>query len=130
VEEGSETIRLGRYGICCPLVLERLAWDDTSGEFVYRARRGHHDSRGESVARWDVLESFARVLDHLPEPGQQLLRYWGGYSNAARRRRQHQQAAASAVPRTVTDPADAEGRLRRLTWSQLIRMVYEIDPLL
>jgi hypothetical protein len=35
----------------------------------------------------------------------------------------------SAAPRTVTDPADAEVRQRRLTWSQLIRKVCEIDPL-
>lgn len=34
------------------------------------------------------------------------------------------------MPRALTDPQDAEGRRRRLTWSQLIRKVYEIDPLL
>ncbi len=130
VEERSEAARLGRYGIRCPLVLERLTWDETSGEVVYRARPGRHDARGESVARWDVLESLARVLDHLPEPGQQLLRYWGWYSNAARGRRERHQGEASATPRAVTDAADAGSRQRRLTWSQLIRKVYEIDPLL
>ncbi len=83
VEERSEAVRLGRYGIRCPLVLERLAWDEISGEVVYRARPGRQDASGESVARWDVLEFLARVLDHLPEPGQQLLRYWGWYSPPA-----------------------------------------------
>lgn len=83
VEERSEAVRLGRYGIRCPLVLERLAWDETSGEVVCRARPGRQDAGGESVARWDVLEFVAQVLDHpqydwghsLPDPGQQLLRY-------------------------------------------------------
>ena len=70
------------------------------------------------------------MLDHLPKPGQQLLRYWGWYSNAARGRRQRQQGEASAAPRAVADPDHAEGRQRRLTWSQLIRKVDEIDPLL
>jgi len=60
VEERSEAVRLGRYGIRCPLVLERLDWDETSGEVVYRARPGRQDARGESVARWDVLEFLAR----------------------------------------------------------------------
>ena len=145
-KERSEAVRLGRYGIRCPLVLERLTWDETSGEVVYRARPGRHDAGGESVARWDVLEFLARVLDHpqydwghsLPEPGQQLLRYWGWYSNAARGRRQRQQGESSAKPRASMDPSDGEGRQRRLTWlwpqsywgSQLIRKVYEIDPLL
>ena len=99
-EERSEAIRLGRYGIRCPLVLERLHWDETSGEVIYRARPGRRDTRSESMARWDVLQLLARVLDHLPEPGE------------------------------VTDPHDAEGRQRRLIWSQLIRKVHEIDPLL
>jgi hypothetical protein len=130
VEERSEAIRLGRYGIRCPLVLERLEWDEIFGQVIYRARPGRHDAGGESVARWDVLEFLARVLDHLPEPGQQLLRYWGWYSNAARGRRLRQQGEPGTAPRAVTDPHDAEGRQRRLTWAQLIRKVYEIDPLL
>jgi hypothetical protein len=128
VEERSGAVRLGRYGIRCPLVLERLEWDEAAAEIVYRARPGRQDASGESVARWDVLEFLARVLDHLPAPAQQLLRYWGWYSNAARGRRQRQQGEATAAPRRVTDPDDAEGRPRRLTWAQLIRKVYEIDP--
>ena len=74
VEERSDAVRLGRYGISCPLVLERLEWDEAAAEIVYRARPGRQGAGGESVARWDVLEFLARVLDHLPEPGQQLLR--------------------------------------------------------
>ena len=52
-----------------------------------------------------------------------------GYNNVARGRRERHQVEASASPRTVTDPYDVEGRQRRLTWSQIIRKVYEIDPL-
>lgn len=132
VESRAEAVRLGRYGIRCPLVLERLTWDETSGEVVCRARAGHRDGRGNSVARWDVLEFLARVLDHVPEPGQQLLRYWGWYSNAARGRRERREGEESAVPAgdSSTDPDEVESRRRRLTWSQLIRKVYEIDPLL
>lgn len=106
VEDRSEAIRLGRYGIRCPLVLERLEWDETSGEVIYRARPGRHDARGESVARWDVLELLARGLDHVPDPSQQLLRYWGGYSNAGRARWLRQQAEPSAKPSASTDSAD------------------------
>ena len=77
-------MRLGRYGIRCALVLERLTWEETSGEVACRARAGHRDGRENSVARWNILEFLARVLDHVPEPGEQLLRYRGSYSNAAR----------------------------------------------
>lgn len=130
-------------GIRCPLVLERLEWAETSGEVIYRARP---DARGESVARWDVspallgdvLEFLARVLDHLRDPNQQQLHCWGWYSNAARGRRERHQGEASFTRRASIDPADGESRQRRLTWlwprsywgSQLIREVYDIDPLL
>jgi hypothetical protein len=72
------------------------------------------------MARWDVLDFLARVLDHLPEPSQQLVRYWGWYSNAARGQRHRLRHTESG----------AEAKSRRLSWSQLIRKVYEIDPLL
>jgi hypothetical protein len=28
-----------------------------------------------------VLEFIARVVDHIPEPSQQMTRYWGFYAN-------------------------------------------------
>jgi hypothetical protein len=37
--------------------------------------------------RWDVLEFLARVIDHIPEPSQKTVRYWGYYANAARGKR-------------------------------------------
>jgi hypothetical protein len=85
-------------------VLERSAWDETSGEVVDRARPGHHDGGGAAVARWDVLEFLARVLDPVPDPGQQLLRYRGWSSNAARGRRERRAATVSAAPAAVRDP--------------------------
>ena len=68
VEQRQEAARLGRYGIRCPLVLDRLAWDETAGQVVDSARPSRRDGAGASVARWDVLDFLARVLDHLPEP--------------------------------------------------------------
>ena len=129
VEERQEAARLGRYMIRCPLVLERLAWDEGAGEVVYSARPSHLEGASDSVARWDVLEFLARVLDHLPEPSQQLVRYWGWTSNAARGRRRRRQGESDATPRKHTEPGD-QAKSRRLSWSQLIRKVYEIDPLL
>jgi len=39
------------------------------------------------------LESLARVLDHVPEPGQHFLRHWGFCTNAARGRRERRKRA-------------------------------------
>jgi hypothetical protein len=129
--------RLGRYMIRCPVVLERMSLDEDTGEVLYRTRPSRAEHPEGPVARWDVLELIARVLDHLPRPYQQMVRYWGYYSNVSRGRRR----AGASVRASGTDPPDSGGRApehedepfrrrARLTWAALIRRVYEIDPLL
>ena len=46
------------------------------GEIVYAARPSRATGAFGGVVRWDVLEFIARVTDHVPEPGQQLIRYY------------------------------------------------------
>ena len=79
-------------------------------------------------------EFLARVLMHIPEPRRHLTHYYGAYSNASRgRRRRENEAAAAAgeAPDQAVRQSAAlpdERRLRR-RWSQLIKRVYEVDPL-
>jgi hypothetical protein len=54
-----------------------------------------------TAASWDVLEFIARVVDHIPEPSQQMTRYWGFYANAARGKRHKAQEEAGARIRRV-----------------------------
>jgi len=97
------------------------------------------------VARWDVYELIGRVLDHLPESNQQMVRYWGFYSNVARGKRRaaarciaagldpdDEGSTESGVITTMLPATDDEPyrRRARLTWAALIKRVYEIDPLL
>ena len=86
-EDRQGAVRLGRTMIRCPLVLDRLEWDAESGEVVYSARPRRTASPYGTVARWDVLDFIAGLTQHIPDPSQQLVRYWGLYSNAARGKR-------------------------------------------
>ena len=100
--------------------------------------------RGIDIDELGVLgELIARVLDHLPAPNQQMVRYWGFYSNVARgkRRAAAQRIAAGLDPDddlsgtgviTVPPVTDDEPyrRRARLSWAALIKKVFEIDPLL
>jgi hypothetical protein len=137
--------RLGRFLIRCPLVLERLALDDATGDVLSRTRPSRAAHPEGPVARWDVYELIARVLDHLPPPRQQLVRYWGYYSNASRGKRRRaasrrlagtaepgdETASAAGIPTALPTAADEPARHRaRLTWAALIKKIYEIDPLL
>ena len=58
------------------------------------------------------------------------MRYWGFYANAARgkRRKVAQTGDAAQAPSRQDD--DEFTRRARLSWAQLIRRVYEVDPLL
>ena len=66
VETVADAVRLGRYMIRSPLVLERLNWDDERGEVTYQARPKRSQGPSAGIARWDVLEFIARITDHIP----------------------------------------------------------------
>ncbi len=132
VEEKAAAARLGRYMARCPIVLDRLEWDGDRDEVLVHPRPSRRGGPFGESERLDVLSFLARVLDHVPEPRQQQVRYWGWYSNAARGKRRRaalgpegSQNVAASVDR---DPPSR--RRRHLSWVRLIKKVYESDPLL
>ena len=80
VEEKAAAARLGRYMARCPIVLDRLEWDADREEVVVHPRPSRRGGPFGEPERLDVLEFLARVLDHVPEPRRQQVRYWGWYS--------------------------------------------------
>ncbi len=132
VEEKAAAARLGRYMARCPIVLDRLEWDGDRDEVLVHPRPSRRGGPFGESERLDVLSFLARVLDPVPEPRQQQVRYWGWYSNAARGKRRRaalgpegSQNVAASVDR---DPPSR--RRRHLSWVRLIKKVYESDPLL
>jgi hypothetical protein len=128
--------RLARYILRPPVSLERMGWDGL-GEVRYRRKAGHDGAAGPTFQpeeRFDPADFLARILMHIPEPRRHLVRYYGAYSNASRGRRRRQLEAGAksgeapgqvdCQPRNLPD----ERRLRR-RWSELIKRVYEVDPL-
>ncbi len=136
-EDQGAVERLARYILRPPISLERMSWDG-GGEVRYRRKAGHDSAAGPNYQpeeRFDPAEFLARVLMHIPEPRRHLTHYYGAYSNASRgRRRRELEAAAEAgeppqgqgARQAATLPD--ERRLRR-RWSQLIKRVFEVDPL-
>jgi hypothetical protein len=79
----------------------------------------------EEIERMGYLEFIARVTSHIPDKGQVTVRYYGLYANAHRGK--VKKASLAAFPlRMVEDelrPIPAKG------WAEMIRKVYEVDPL-
>jgi hypothetical protein len=140
--------RLARYLMRSPVSLDRLTWDEETGEIVYLAKRGHvHDDAEPRPdqplpeERFDPLEFIARLVIHIAEPKRHQIRYFGEYASRVRARRATRTPAedspspASAQPappgadtlRPAAAPPPLKERRRR--WADLIRRVYEVDPM-
>jgi len=82
--------------------------------------------------------TFSWVIMHIPEPRKHLIRFYGWYSNLSRgKRRLREEAAGSACPsgdgqapsvRAKKDQGP-DARAMRRSWAQLIKRIYEVDPL-
>ncbi|MGH9380571.1 MAG: IS91 family transposase, partial [Thermoanaerobaculia bacterium] len=122
--------RLGRYLLRSPVAVERLLFDLSTGEVLYHPKQ-HHDRGKPRAERLEPAEFLARLLQHVPEPRLHQVRYYGRYSNVARARRSLDETnARPAMPPHREEPDTAERRQARRAWAQLIRRVYEVDPLI
>ncbi len=121
--------RLARYLLRPPLSLERLSLEP--GLARYRHKRAPQRG-GEPI---DPAELLARMLMHVPAPRLHLVRYFGRYSHVCRARRRadaHAEGERASLDASPVDnePLSTERRRIRRGWAQLIRRIYEADPLL
>ena len=78
----------------------------------------------------DPLEFLARLVTHIPNPGQVMTRYYGWYASRTRGARRRQATAGEAqasVP--IIELADWTLRAARYRWAELLRRIFEVDPL-
>ena len=75
---------------------------------------------------FDALEWLAAMCSHVPNKGEQMVRYYGFYSNVSRgKRKKHDQDGL--IP-SILEP-DGSSKEHRRNWARLIRKIYEVDPL-
>jgi hypothetical protein len=74
----------------------------------------------------DYLKFVARVTSHIPDKGQVMVRYFGLYANAHRGKVRKSEEAAH--PLVII--AEERPRILRTGWAEMIRKVYEVDPML
>ena len=125
---------LVRYMMRPPVSLSRLHFTPGSHEVVYVPKAGHDGSEPTEAERIDAMEFVARVLVQIPDPRRHLVRYYGAYSNATRGKRKKATAPAEPSPadEATEEAAIPNGPYRaalRRRWAELIRRVYEVDPL-
>jgi Zn finger protein HypA/HybF involved in hydrogenase expression len=76
---------------------------------------------------YDPLDWIAAVTSHIPDKGQQMVRYYGYYSNVKRGR--HRKNGITPEYLNIKEPILSSKEYRR-RWQDLIKKVYETDPLI
>ncbi len=115
-----------------PVSLSRLRFTPGAKEVVYAGKGGHDAREPGEDERIDAEDFVARVLVQIPDPRRHLVRYYGAYSNRARGQRRKAEAHLDACPSGGTSqktPTPPERAALRRRWANLIRRVYEVDPL-
>jgi hypothetical protein len=102
------------------LSLKRLLFAEAEGRVRYQYSRD-----GSQEETMDYLEFTARVTAHIPDKRQVMIRYYGLYSNAHRGKMRKAGADPPYPPVIEDDPAYVPAK----GWAEMIRKVYEVDPL-
>ena len=129
-----EFFALVRYMMRPPVSLDRLHFTPGSHEVLYLPKAGHDDIQPTPGETIDAIEFVARVLVQIPAPKRHLVRYYGAYSNAARGKRKKaavpaEPSSPDETPEDVAIPDEPHRAALRRSWAELIRRVYEVDPL-
>jgi hypothetical protein len=120
---------LARYIIRASFSQERMQYLDQEAKVVYASKTcsGPRSGAGKSNKVFDALEWLATMCSHIPNKGEQMVRYYGYYSNVSRGKRQ-ESAEDDDISCIIESEEDANAHRRK--WSRLIQKIYEVDPLI
>ena len=131
-DHGRDFEALVRYMMRSPVSLSRLRFIPGAEQVVCARKGGHDASEPGEDERVDADECVARVLVQIPDPRRHLVRYYGAYSNRVRGQRRKVESRlegnGSGEAEDPLPPPPERAALRR-RWANLIRRVYEVDPL-
>jgi hypothetical protein len=92
--------KLAHYIIRCQFSRERMTYLEDCGTVIYRSKDGH------TTKSFTALDWLAMIISHIPRHGEQMVRYYGYYSNAARGKRRKFGMDDSETPEILGQEAD------------------------
>ena len=82
---------------------------------------------GTSTKTFNALDWLAQLVTHIPHKGEQMVRYYGYYSNKSRGLRK-KAGTDDAVPALIE--SEVSSKEFRKNWARLIQKIYKVNPLL
>ena len=138
--EGLE--RLGQYIVRAPLSQERMTYipehqtNDGKAKVIYKGKTS------KKTQVFSALDWLARLITHIPNKGEQMVKYYGYYSNKSRgMRKKDEEIQKPNEPNECNDISEIDAEINKLmfsnmkrkkfnkSWAKLIHKVYNVDPL-
>ncbi len=117
-EEGLEN--LARYIIRASFSQERMTYLREESKVFYQSKDA------KQTKTFDALEWLAAMCSHVPNRGEQMVRYYGYYSNVLRGKRKKEEQD-DVIPYIIEESNISPAQ--RNAWARLIQKIYEVDPL-
>jgi hypothetical protein len=106
---------------------ERMTYVPAPGGSSGSAKVLYKSKDGKTLKTFDALDWLAQLTTHIPNKREQMVRYYGYYSNKSRGQRK-KTGKDQEVPAIID--AAVSGKGFRKNWARLIRKIYNVDPLL
>ena len=146
-DEREDLERLAQYIIRNPFSVEKMQVTEANLANPDLAACGHAQAGGSIIYRSGMNEKIHRnfevfspcdfiaaITQHIPDKSFQLVRYYGWYSNKMRGQRDKQAVEEAKATGNAVEVIDvSEHKPRRIPsakWRELIKKVWEADPLL
>jgi len=111
---------LARYIIRASFSQERMRYLENEGKVIYTAKDG------KTSKNFPAMEWLAAMCSHIPNRGEQMVRYYGYYSNVSRGKRK--EAGTDDANPCILEP-EGNAKSYRKSWARLIQKIYQVDPL-
>ncbi len=148
------TLQLARYAARAPVALARITYDATKQQVLLASDKSEGPTAGTHA--FAPLDFLAQLLTHIPRQGEHLGRYYGAYASRTRgtwrrqgigpgverQRGEGDQEDGSGGPAPdphggpdnhshapPPDPLSPSRAALRKRWAELLRRIYEVDPL-
>lgn len=131
-DHGTQVERLAQYIIRNPFSVDKMQPNSSGDSIIYRSGMNPKIQRNFEV--FSPCNFIARITQHIPDKSFQLVRYYGRYSNNMRgqrlKRAEPEAGAADAGGEVIDVSAFKPRRIPSKKWRELIKKVWEADPLL
>jgi hypothetical protein len=125
-EDNQNIEKLSQYIIHAPISQERMFYipsdksNNNTNKIIYKGKNNG------TIQTFNALDWLAQLVTHLPNKGEQSVRYYGHYSNKCRGQRKKANID-NKIPTILNN--DVSKIAFRKSWARLIQKVYNVDPL-